>query len=286
VNNLCCIIIPIYKETLNEYEITSLKQCCLILIKYSIIFVTHKMLNCNIYKNICDNYKINYKFEYFDKKYFTDISCYNALLLSKIFYKRFINYEYMLIYQLDAYVFRDELEYWCQKGYDYIGAPWLSLDNSRIMPVFNKSPVVGNGGFSLRKINKFIAMHSISLNILSLIHLFQYNYNKISLKSHNNIIYIIPRIIFRPFLNILKFLFFKYDESDNNEDVKWSCLFSKNGKVPSVSEAMKFSFESFPEYLYQLNNEELPFGCHDWYKYYNYLFYKKHIKHFVTENIR
>ena len=31
----------------------------------------------------------------------------------------------MLIYQLDAFVFQDDLAYWCQQNYDYIGAPWL-----------------------------------------------------------------------------------------------------------------------------------------------------------------
>ena len=35
----------------------------------------------------------------------------------------------MLIYQLDAYVFKDELLNWANKGYDYIGAPWLPWKN-------------------------------------------------------------------------------------------------------------------------------------------------------------
>ncbi|MFR6542216.1 MAG: DUF5672 family protein [Butyricimonas virosa] len=26
---------------------------------------------------------------------------------------------------IDAFVFRDELTYWCTLNYDYIGAPWL-----------------------------------------------------------------------------------------------------------------------------------------------------------------
>jgi hypothetical protein len=57
----------------------------------------------------------------------------------------------MLIYQPDAFVFRDELDYGCSKGYDYIGAPWfIGLDSPKTPFKFLG---VGNGGFSLRKIS-------------------------------------------------------------------------------------------------------------------------------------
>jgi hypothetical protein len=45
--------------------------------------------------------------------------------LSEEFYQAFTDFEFMLIYQLDAFVFRDELADWCRSGYEYIGAPWL-----------------------------------------------------------------------------------------------------------------------------------------------------------------
>jgi hypothetical protein len=275
---ICCIVIPIYKPTLSKHELLSLRQCCKILAKHPVYFVTHEELDCTVYTNICQSAAVNYKYEYFDKKYFSDILCYNALLLSKSFYTRFNDYEYMLIYQLDAYVFKDELEYWCKKDYDYIGAPWLRLNISKTMPEFHEPPAVGNGGFSLRKAKKATALHNIKMSIISFIHLFQSYYNEVSFKSQKNILYFLPRFFFRPFLKILKFIFFKHSEFDNNEDVIWSNLFHKKGRVPSVTEAMKFSFENFPEYLYQLNNDELPFGCHDWNKYFNFLFYKKYIQ--------
>lgn len=44
-------------------------------------------------------------------------------MLSAEFYDRFAAYEYVLIYQLDAFVFADRLAEFCQMGYDYIGAP-------------------------------------------------------------------------------------------------------------------------------------------------------------------
>jgi hypothetical protein len=185
----------------------------------------------------------------------------------------------MLIYHLDAYVFRDELEYWCKKDYDYIGAPWISLDNSKTMPVFNEPLAVGNGGFSLRNITKILEFHGKKISITGFIQLFQSYYNSVSASSKKKIINYIPRFFFRPILKILKFIFFKYNDAENDEDKVWSRLFQKYGNVPPAAEAMKFSFENFPEYLYQLNNEKLPFGCHNWYNYYNYSFYKQYILH-------
>jgi hypothetical protein len=59
----------------------------------------------------------------------------------------------MLIYQLDAWVFKDDLMKWCNKGYDYIGAPWFEDFGS--YEKGKKLWRVGNGGFSLRKIKYF-----------------------------------------------------------------------------------------------------------------------------------
>lgn len=44
-------------------------------------------------------------------------------MLEADFYRRFGKYKYMLIYQLDAFVFSDKLLDFCEMGYDYIGAP-------------------------------------------------------------------------------------------------------------------------------------------------------------------
>ena len=80
----------------------------------------------------------------------------------------FLDSEYILIYQLDAFVFKDELKEWCQKGYDYIGAPWIAtIENTIWLKYFNivarkfrsknknnREQIffkVGNGGFSLRR---------------------------------------------------------------------------------------------------------------------------------------
>jgi len=273
-----CVVIPIYKKELNKYEILSLNQCCNILKKHLIIFVTHKDLDCKLYNNICQNHNISYKYEYFSKKYFKNIYGYNALMLSKSFYKRFLDYLYILIYQLDAFVFRDELEYWCNKGYDYIGAPWLEINKSEPIVNFVNQVTIGNGGFSLRNTKKSIDKLKWNLKLLPFSYLFKSFYIDISLKSSKYFLYYFPRFILYFILKILRLVFIKNDFFNKNEDVVWTEIFNKKGNLPSVQEALKFSFELYPEYLYKLNNENLPFGCHAWYMYYNYLFYRDHIK--------
>jgi len=121
------------------------------------------------------------------------------------------------------------------------------------------------------------------MNILSFIPLYQSSYDKIAVKSKRNNFYIIPKLFLRFFLRVLKSIFsrssafFKLNDT-LNEDMVWARLFYKKGNVPPAIEAMKFSFELFPEYLYKINNYELPFGCHAWFINRNYPFYKKHIK--------
>ena len=119
------------------------------------------------------------KVESFSDEYFASLRGYNKLVLDELFYMRFLKYQYMLIYQLDAFVFKDELLLWAEKGYDYIGAPWippkhsyltlrgrlkiqlkyfiytlLNDDRRKLKKYCNYQ--VGNGGFSLRKINKML----------------------------------------------------------------------------------------------------------------------------------
>lgn len=87
------------------------------------------------------------KFNYipFDDKWFESVSTYSVFMLTKEFYEKFTSYEFLLIYQLDAWVFRNELEYWCAQGYDYLGAPWFKDATT----MYSKA---GNGGFSLRNV--------------------------------------------------------------------------------------------------------------------------------------
>lgn len=247
--NLVKVVIPIYKTDLNEYEKIALSQCFSVLKNYSIVFVKPESLDIRILEK---EYGNRFCIENFPDEYFADIKAYNRLMLSSDFYKRFLDVKYILIYQTDAYVFSDSLKEWCEKGYDYIGAPWIPKFKylrwhyhfflgarilfSRYLRPFNHHLrllyAVGNGGFSLRNTEKF--------------------YN-IAIELSDRAAYYIAHC----------------DQPIYNEDVFWSLETNRKCpklNIPSYNEAIGFSFEENPDVSLLLNKGKLPFGTHAWYK--------------------
>jgi len=238
------IIIPVYKQLLNDNELLSLKQCIRILKNYPIIFIGPPNLNTSNYEQECKD-KVPFKFMKFDDACFSGINGYNKLMLSASFYKTFLEYKYMLIYQLDAYVFKDELGYWCKQNYDYIGAPNIPHANredeiqflkryekfiafaNRLLKTDHQISNVGNGGFSLRKINTCYWL----LKILN---------KKAKNWGNNN-----------------EDGFFKY----------WGNLLYPLFKLPTDETALHFSIEVSPRESYAKIGHVLPFGCHAFERY-------------------
>lgn len=144
------VVIPIYKPfraDLNWYEPISLRRCLEVLGHHPIVFVAPEGRQFDYLPS-----EIDYTVETFDPIYFSNINGYNALMLRPDFYERFRRFEYILIYQLDAFVFSDRLEEFCRLGYDYIGAPWpLGVGKEEKLYLY-----VGNGGFSLRRVRACI----------------------------------------------------------------------------------------------------------------------------------
>ena len=223
-----------YKHELTPFERISVERCLDILGRHPIVVVAPEGLTLPPPLDRLPS-------ERFASNYFTSISAYSALLLSRGFYECFLSYQYMLMHQLDVFVFRDELLDWCGCGYDYIGAPWIgeSFPNSedkrqglpfwirsrlfRFLPPLDHS--VGNGGFSLRRVR---TMHR-ALTWL--------------------------RRTRRAW-------------GGRNEDGFWSIAVPECWwwyyRVPSVDEALRFCFDVNPSLCYQQNREKLHFGCHAW----------------------
>jgi hypothetical protein len=236
------ILIPIYRTFFGELEEKSFLQCVKVLKDYEIVLVHPEGLDHTFITENFDGISV----ESFPKHYFKNIDGYNELLLSASFYERFKDTEFILIYQLDAFVFKDELKEWCQKGYDYIGAPWIATpENSIWLKCFNKIArkfrskkkndreqiffKVGNGGFSLRKT---ASHYTIAKEKASFISDF--------LNAENKEIYAI-------------------------EDVFWSLKateFDANFKIPDYKEALYFAIDRKPKLAFGLINNQLPFGCH------------------------
>lgn len=257
------VVIPHYREMLNEDERLSLNQCAEVLGKYDLFTVLPEDIKGKCITDLFAQKGISIIRKAFQKEYFDGIRGYNQLMLSKHFYQAFAEYEYILIYQTDAFVFRDELIEWCEKGYDYIGAPWFQ--SYWIWKSKTKLWTSGNGGFSLRKVSSF-------LKVLN--HKGTFKPLRSFLNINNSPLLKIKKLpinqLFK--LTIENTVEFFIAINQTTEDRFWGVDTMESYidfNVAPNEVAMRFSFECNPRYLYQLTNQELPFGCHAWRKYDN-----------------
>lgn len=234
------VVIPLYTTSLNSSDLLSLKRTVKVLGNHNFAFVCPEHLDLTPLEEVIGQLK--YSVVRFNDDYFKNIQGYNRLMLSDIFYEKFTNYEYILICQTDVYVFSDELLHWCQKGYDYIGAPWIASNRNILNKVLfeirnfvkkkKKSTAhffkVGNGGFSLRKVEK---MQEITTRQRENIKSLQEKGNR-----HNHHI----------------------------EDVYFSLVAPTftTVKIPGYKEAAGFCIDRKPDIALKINNNNLPFACH------------------------
>lgn len=258
--NSSCVIIPLYKTELSATEIISLKQSLDVFRGETFYFVVPKELNLSRF--VTDYELTDENIVRFNDSFFKNIDGYNRLLMNPEFYQAFGSFDYMLICQLDVFVFSNQLTYWTQKGYDYIGAPWLDSEPTILRDLFrnlnkiyrhflNKKQrsfehlnLVGNGGFSLRNIRKH---YSIALEQQELIS------KHIKNRPENN--YYI-------------------------EDVFWSIQVPKlypDFKIPEYREALHFAIDRKPKRAFQLLQNKLPFACHGFNKPKVFNFWKSKI---------
>lgn len=253
------VTIPVYKSNPTSVELLSLRQCIRVLGHYDISIFTHVGVDLKIYSDIFKESNVQFSKVLFPSQFFYGIQGYNDLCMSPILYKAYAKYKYMLIYQLDAWVFCDELLDWCNRGYDYVGAPWITS------PVWNNpyNVMVGNGGFSLRRIGYFIHVFECQNDrLFPFTRWIKNNYHRTlfgTLKSF---------ISFFSSRNTLNC----YIKENRNvyEDGFWCVMLHTTHfrmKLPSFDEACGFSFEKSPSKLYRQNGNRLPFGCHAFRKY-------------------
>ncbi len=236
---------------------------------------------------------------HFPPEYFTSVAAYSRLLLSPAFYQAFAAYDYILIYQLDCFVFSDRLAEFCALGHDYIGAPLFKSDTD---PTLGFSRV-GNGGFSLRKVSSFLRVLT-SPHIPPWTKLFTHPFPDLAVQRS-------PRPpdrapggkslfpspvqgegsgvgVSSPFperregrgvglshrFRILRAarrgVRWYTQNYTLNEDLFWSDrarLFDPGFDIAPIPTALRFAFERFPRYCYEQNHHQLPFGAHAWPKH-------------------
>jgi hypothetical protein len=234
------VVIPCYKEDLSEYEKISLRQCTKVLREHQKILVHPQSVNG---KRVADIYKLD-SHEAFQNDCFSSYINYNRTIKSAFFYERFLDYDYILLHQLDSFVFSDLLLHWCAQGYDYIGAPlgriprsaqeyceknyfpWWVRHLSYFWGVESLNYQLFNGGLSLRKTK---TLYSIAA----------FWKKKISLWG-------------------------------KNEDLFWSVVAPALWPwfhLPQIDHAAKFALMvDVPDWI-KAREGQLPFGCRGWPRY-------------------
>lgn len=228
------VVIPIYKPTLSSAEVLSYQNCLQVLHRYPIVVVKPQKLELPTLMQSQGNLTA----VSFEDHYFADVAGYNRLLISSLFYKTFNAFDFILIHQLDAFVFSDSLEEWARKGFDYVGAPsnkYTEIDcldisgTDLFVRSMNGDRLVLNGGLSLRKVTAMLR-----------------------------------------FIRIYNLIFPKWT---GNEDMLFSLdstrlkLLKPFIRLPEWKEALHFAFEKSPKVAFNLCNDKLPFGCHAWERY-------------------
>lgn len=224
------VLIPAYKTGMSRFERISFERCRDILSAHPRLLVCPESLDIADYK-LCDPYIEPIRFP---DCFFKSLMAYSRLCCLPEFYAPFLDYEFILIYQLDCYVFEDQLLYWCGRNFDYIGAPWPKYEHmTESKKMIAKIPFLklllrkaGQGGFSLRKTETlYRAAHRLAR---------------------------------------LDFLTKRFPE-----DVLWTTFAGRlyrPFRLAGFNEALRFGFDASPELCYALNNHTLPFGCHGWYR--------------------
>jgi hypothetical protein len=257
-SKLVAVVVPMSnRPELTSDEEISLRHLVHYLDKYDKYFVAPKGLQINF---------PGFDTKYFDKKFFGSVAAHNKLMLSDTFYKRFNDYRFILNYHLDSLVFSDQLTQWCEMDYDFVGPPWVKNQKAPYTddPLYEGK--VGNGGFSLRKIESFLKVIVSPTYAINPSEYWDQNYAQkpSHIKLVNYHIKIIKRLKF--FNNARR----EISSYGKNEESFWANRakhYYPQFRIPSVKVALGFAFECVPRYCFEKNNFCLPFGCHAWNKY-------------------
>lgn len=250
---LVAIVVPYYTNELTADEELSLKHLRKFLGHYDKYLLMPESMPDGL-----DGFGI----KRFEDKFFASRVGYNKLVLSPHFYKAFSDYKYILIYQLDALVFSDQLMEWCAADFDYIGAPWL---NTETVPEDGFSRV-GNGGFCLRKVESVLKVLRAPGTVVDPdVYWEGFCTGKSKLSRFVNL----PRKYLKR-LEIFNGVWWYRLRPRDAEDIFWGYMAQRldpQFKIASVEEGLRFAFEFAPRYCFEQNNRQLPFGCHAWNKH-------------------
>jgi hypothetical protein len=258
-----CVVIPVYQRISDPAEILAVRRALATFRAHPVHFLCPD--------SFAEELLADFRFlhpavhlQRFPDAYFRSLRSYSALLLHPEFHDRFAAFDHLLLYQPDAYVFSDQLDHWCAKGLDYVGAPWFrNFDTEGTAAQFIER--AGNGGFSLRCVRTLRALMGRRLSLWQKAR-FRWLLARHKLRAHRpwsfQLRFFLQAKTFRELSTLIC-----TESLPPNEDCVLALIYPRifpDFRAATAAEAIPFAFESQPENLYALNGRTLPFGCHAW----------------------
>jgi len=253
-------MIPVHKPAITADEVISLQACKAQLSAYDCFLVHPQGMDTGAYTAIHPGLIL----KPVDADWLSSIEKYNKMKLSLGFYRLFAAYEYMLTYELDAYIFHADFESVSALAFDYIGAPffkgyWAAKPGDPFIKGCNS-------GFSIRNVQACIhALESMEryrlgwwLYSLTLAHSSRLRRLLNGWTKEKYEVFITGRFAF------------SFATFHLNEDLVWSEVVPQLVPAFTVADpmsALKFSFEYNLEDSLRMNGGKLPLGCHAWFKH-------------------
>jgi hypothetical protein len=256
------IMVPLISVTLNEDEAISMRHLREFLGGYDKFLLVPEGLDVRM-----DGFTALP----LDQKHFGSAANHNRMLYRTDFWEKFADYEYVLMYHLDALVFSDQLEEWCDRELDFIGAPFLRCPESPWV----REERVGNGGFALYRVPSVLkVLWSRYIGDPSKFWEDHFWREREKLRSFlRPIRSAVPGWLRGRATSGLRSQLKKIDRTEVNErgnDLFWSDEAKRHWppfKVGTLEEGLAFAFETQPSRSLERMGGKLPFGCHAWGRY-------------------
>ncbi len=248
------VIIPVYKSRPSDNELRSIDNTVRQLAAHPLALLVPGSIDTSLFSSRYPGMEIMaVSDEWLGSK--NGIAGYNRMMMSEEFYAMFDGCDYILICHSDAWIFRDELSDWCDRGFDIVAPPWPTRPRYRRFPLRQLIALrkrlsrgffraltydkVGNGGLSLRKVASC-------------------------------------RKACRDYRDTIEKFLSRSGNPLQNEDVFWA-LVPESFRYPDVKTAMQFGFDYRPSLCYTLSGNRLPMGCHGYTKRRHIKFWKQFI---------
>lgn len=263
--NLCIdpnpvVVVPVHRLHPTDDEQFSLKRCGNLLGCHPIFIVHPHGLNLEPYFDLLPTATPLPV----PAEWMASIRAYNRMMINPAFYAMFERFSHLLVHEPDALVISDQLLYWCEKPFDYIGAPWF--EGFHAAPPDAPIIGVGNSGFCLINISAIRSLLDSSQRWISR----KFILNELSRK-----------LLGRTSRFSFDFLFRAFGKAGTmggaHRLVATNCdtFLSNHASVCNLNSfriadplsAILFSWEVNPQSCFRLCGRSLPFGVHAWARY-------------------